>query len=126
MNVRTLVAAIALAVMLAGCAAPDRTDADPKPPAGGVLLKGAGATFPSPLYKLWFATYQRDHGKTLLKYDAVGSGEGIRRFIGRSVKPEELVDFGASDAAMSDAEMAPGSQGRDTGAGDRRQRRARL
>jgi phosphate transport system substrate-binding protein len=105
MHVRTLVAAIALAVMLAGCGATDRPDAASRPPAGGVLLKGAGATFPSPLYQLWFSTYQRDHGKTLVKYEAVGSGEGIRRFIGKGVKPEELVDFGASDAAMSDAEM---------------------
>src|SRR5262249_51981753 len=37
---------------------------------------------------------------------AVGSGEGTRRFIGQNVKPEEQVDFGASDAAMTDQDMA--------------------
>jgi len=36
----------------------------------------------------------------------VGSGEGIRRFIGKHVAAEERVDFGASDAAMSDADIA--------------------
>jgi phosphate transport system substrate-binding protein len=41
-----------------------------------------------------------------IAYDAVGSGEGIRRFTGVDVKPEETVDFGASDAAMSDEQAA--------------------
>ena len=35
-----------------------------------------------------------------ISYDPVGSGEGIRRFL------KQEVDFGASDAAMSDEEMA--------------------
>jgi phosphate transport system substrate-binding protein len=41
----------------------------------------------------------------------VGSGEGIRRFLGKNVKPEELVDFGASDAAMRDEEIAQSPKG---------------
>src|SRR5208283_3250724 len=36
----------------------------------------------------------------------VGSGEGVRRFIGEGVADDQKVDFGASDAAMSDAELA--------------------
>lgn len=75
-------------------------------PADGLVLRGAGATFPLILYKQWFAAYEHDHPDTRITYDAVGSGEGIRRFIGRNVKAKELVDFGASDSAMSDAEMA--------------------
>jgi len=71
-----------------------------------VTLRGAGATFPLILYKRWFTAYQQDHPRTTVLYEAVGSGEGIRRFIGRSVKEEERVDFGASDAAMTDEEMA--------------------
>ena len=43
MNVRALAAAIALAVMLAGCAAPDREDADPTPPAGRRAPEGRGS-----------------------------------------------------------------------------------
>ena len=93
-----------------GCSSPEQT-AEAKAPAGGVLLRGAGATLPSPLYKEWFAAYQSGHPDTAVSYDSVGSGEGIRRFLGRNVKPEELVDFGASDAAMRDEEIAQSPKG---------------
>jgi phosphate transport system substrate-binding protein len=75
-------------------------------PPGGVLLRGAGATFPSVLYEKWFQVYEAAHPRTLVTYDAVGSGEGVRRFIGAHVDEEERVDFGASDAAMRDDEIA--------------------
>lgn len=80
----------------------------PKPhiPPGGVLLQGAGATFPAVLYQKWFAAYQQQHPQTVVAYDAVGSGEGIRRFVGRAVGQDDRVDFGASDAAMQDEQMA--------------------
>jgi len=71
-----------------------------------VLLKGAGATFPSLLYKNWFASYQKAHPQTVISYDAVGSGEGVRRFVGGHIEAEEQVDFGASDAAMTDEQIA--------------------
>jgi phosphate transport system substrate-binding protein len=70
------------------------------------LIKGAGATFPSLLYKKWFEVYQQNHPQTSISYDAVGSGEGVRRFIGANVKDEDRVDFGASDAAMTDEQTA--------------------
>ena len=44
--------------------------------------------------------------KIVIKYAVVGSGEGVRRFIGKNIAEDEKVDFGASDAAMSDAEIA--------------------
>jgi phosphate transport system substrate-binding protein len=75
-------------------------------PPGATLIEGAGATFPSALYETWFQKYQEAHPKQVIAYDAVGSGEGIRRFIGANVKDEERVDFGASDAAMRDDEIA--------------------
>jgi phosphate transport system substrate-binding protein len=78
----------------------------PSIPPGGVLLQGAGATFPSPLYNKWFTAYQQAHPQTVITYSAVGSGEGIRRFIGRNVTNEEKVDFGASDAALQDNEIS--------------------
>lgn len=101
-----------LASALLGCSASGGA-MKPKPsvPPGGVLLQGAGATFPSVLYQKWFAAYQREHPATVISYDPVGSGEGIRRFIGREVKDEEKVDFGASDAAMRDEDMAKVSAG---------------
>jgi phosphate transport system substrate-binding protein len=83
----------------------------PSIPAGGVLLQGAGATFPSPLYNKWFAAYQQSHPQTVITYESVGSGEGMRRFIGRNVESEEKVDFGASDAALPDGDIAQVSDG---------------
>ena len=97
---------LAASLVMGGCSSSDRGTVEAKAPAGGVLLKGAGATFPSLLYQRWFTTYEASHPTAAIAYDAVGSGEGIRRFSGTNVKPEETVDFGASDAAMSDEQMA--------------------
>ncbi|WP_157067299.1 phosphate ABC transporter substrate-binding protein PstS [Desulfosarcina cetonica] len=62
-------------------------------------LVGAGATFPAPLYQRWIREFAQVSGGFPIFYDAVGSGEGIDRFISGNV------DFGASDAAMTDAQM---------------------
>jgi phosphate transport system substrate-binding protein len=77
-----------------------------KVPPGATILTGAGATFPSLLYKRWFTVYHDSHPDTYIKYAAVGSGEGVRRFVGKNIADDERVDFGASDAAMSDAQIA--------------------
>ncbi|HKB13555.1 MAG TPA: phosphate ABC transporter substrate-binding protein PstS [Vicinamibacterales bacterium] len=84
---------------------PLKTAVKPVPP-GGSLIEGAGATFPAALYDAWFRKYAADHPDRVVAYDAVGSGEGVRRFIGRDVADDERVDFGASDAAMRDDELA--------------------
>jgi phosphate transport system substrate-binding protein len=65
-----------------------------------VRLKGSGASFPFPLYGLWFKEYGKIHRNVTVDYQAKGSGAGIKDFIGRTV------DFAASDAAMTDEEMA--------------------
>lgn len=96
---------VALVVVLIGCSRSE-PEVQPKIPPGAVVLTGAGATFPSVLYKRWFAVYHDSHPNIVIKYAVVGSGEGVRRFIGKNVAAEERVDFGASDAAMSDAEIA--------------------
>jgi phosphate transport system substrate-binding protein len=66
---------------------------------GKVAIKGAGATFPEPLYKRWIQVYEERHPGVAFSYEGVGSGAGIKRFLA------EEVDFGASDAAMSDADL---------------------
>ena len=95
--------------VLTGCSRSE-PEVQAKLPPGTILLTGAGATFPSVLYNRWFAVYHDSHPKIIIKYAAVGSGEGIRRFIGKNIADEERVDFGASDAAMSDAEIERGRQ----------------
>lgn len=64
-----------------------------------VDLQGAGATFPYPLYSKWVAEYQRVDPRARINYQSIGSGGGIRQIT------ERTVDFGASDAAMTDAEL---------------------
>lgn len=66
---------------------------------GSIDLTGAGATFPYPIYGKWFAEYARETG-VKINYQAIGSGGGIRQLT------EGTVDFGASDAPMTDAELA--------------------
>lgn len=61
-------------------------------------LTGAGATFPYPIYSKWFDMY---HDKTGIEinYQSIGSGGGIQQVRAGTV------DFGASDAAISDARL---------------------
>jgi phosphate transport system substrate-binding protein len=63
---------------------------------GGATLTAAGGTFPAPLYQKWFQSFEELHPQVRLSYDAVGSGEGIRRV------NDSNVDFGASDMPLSD------------------------
>jgi phosphate transport system substrate-binding protein len=65
-----------------------------------VRLRGSGASFPFPLYGLWFKEYGKAHRNVVIDYQAKGSGAGIRDFVNKTV------DFAASDAAMTDEEMA--------------------
>ena len=81
------------------------SSASKTPPPGALQLQGAGATFPAPLYKKWLEEYQKRKPNVLLSYDAIGSGEGTKRFMAGTV------DFGASDAALSDEEIAAVSRG---------------
>ncbi len=62
-------------------------------------LNGAGATFPQPVYNKWFTEYATAK-KVQINYQGIGSGGGIKAL------QEGTVDFGASDAPMSDDDMA--------------------
>lgn len=75
-------------------------------PAGSTVLRGAGSTFAAIIVKRWIAAYHGAHAGTYVTYAAVGSGEGVRRFIGKNIGEDEKVDFGASDSAMSDQQIA--------------------
>jgi phosphate transport system substrate-binding protein len=72
---------------------------------GSLELRGAGATFPAPLYQRWISTFAEQHPNLRISYAGVGSGEGIRGFLA-----EEL-DFAGSDAALSDEQMAQVKRG---------------
>ena len=67
---------------------------------GGVTaLQGAGATFPNPLYQKWMSEYGKLHPNVRMDYQSIGSGGGIKQI------QAQTVDFGASDAPMTDEEL---------------------
>jgi phosphate transport system substrate-binding protein len=64
-----------------------------------LLVNGAGATFPYPLYSKWFDVYAKENPGIDFNYQSIGSGGGIRMFSNKTV------DFGASDAPMTDEQI---------------------
>lgn len=70
-----------------------------------VHLTGSGASFPFPLYSTWFKNLSATHKDMQIDYQSKGSGAGIKDFINHTV------DFAASDAAMTDEEMAQVKEG---------------
>lgn len=96
---------LAVVLLAAACGPPrppgeDGEDTTAVAAASGAAtrLVGAGATFPYPIYSRWFAVYARTH-PVEVNYQSIGSGGGIRQIT------EGTVDFGASDAPMSEEEM---------------------
>ncbi len=84
------IAKLTIAAVLLGCCAVLSAE---------VLLNGAGATFPNPLYSKWFREYQNVHPDIQINYQPLGSGAGIKQIT------EGTVDFGASDGPMSDQQI---------------------
>jgi phosphate transport system substrate-binding protein len=67
--------------------------------AGALLINGAGATFPNPIYSKWFDEYHKQNGNIEINYQSVGSGAGIKQVT------DGTVDFGASDGPMNDEQL---------------------
>jgi phosphate transport system permease protein/phosphate transport system substrate-binding protein len=64
-----------------------------------IIINGAGATFPFPLIDTWRVEYQSVNPSTSINYQSIGSGGGVKQFT------EKTVDFGASDAPLSEEEI---------------------
>jgi phosphate transport system substrate-binding protein len=64
-----------------------------------LLINGAGATFPYPIYSKWFDEYHKKNGNVQFNYQSVGSGAGIKQVT------EGTVDFGATDGPMNDEQL---------------------
>jgi phosphate transport system substrate-binding protein len=65
-----------------------------------MMLNGAGATFPYPIYSKWFDEYARVDPSVRFNYQSIGSGGGQKQILAQTV------DFGASDGPMSDENLA--------------------
>jgi len=68
--------------------------------AAEILINGAGATFPYPLYSKWFGEYAKIDPSVKFNYQSIGSGGGIKQITAGTV------DFGASDKPLTDADLA--------------------
>ena len=69
-----------------------------------MMINGAGATFPYPIYSKWFDEYAKVDPSVRFNYQSIGSGGGQKQIMAQTV------DFGASDGPMSDDNLskAPG------------------
>jgi phosphate transport system substrate-binding protein len=69
-----------------------------------IMINGAGATFPYPIYSKWFDEYAKVDPSVRFNYQSIGSGGGQKQILAQTV------DFGASDGPMSDDNLskAPG------------------
>jgi phosphate transport system substrate-binding protein len=89
-TLKTILAGIRLLACVACTAAAPHVEAQ---------VRGAGATFPAPIYQQWFAQFSKQTGTTV-DYQSVGSGKGY------DALKNKTVDFGASDAPLSAQEEA--------------------
>jgi phosphate transport system substrate-binding protein len=64
-----------------------------------LLINGAGASFPNPIYSKWFDEFHKANSSIQINYQSVGSGAGIKQ------ATDGTVDFGASDGPMSDEQL---------------------
>ena len=87
---KSIVFSAMMALTLAACNGGTRNE---------VRLQGAGATFPNPLYQKWLSEYGKLNPNVKIDYQSIGSGGGIKQIQARTV------DFGASDAPMTDTEL---------------------
>ncbi len=68
-----------------------------------VLVNGAGATFPYPIYVVWFDQFHRLRPEAMINYQPVGSRAGVRQL------EAGVLDFGASDMPLPDSELSAAS-----------------
>src|ERR1700745_2505073 len=65
-----------------------------------MMINGAGATFPYPIYSKWFDEYAKVDSSVRFNYQSIGSGGGQKQILAQTV------DFGASDGPMTDDNLA--------------------
>ncbi|WP_430810321.1 MULTISPECIES: phosphate ABC transporter substrate-binding protein PstS [unclassified Carboxylicivirga] len=95
---KKLLTILLIGAVMGACQTGNKKGADNKA-SDSVSIAAAGATFPMPYYNMIIKDYIGKTG-TLVTYGGIGSGGGIK-----SLK-DKVVDFGATDAFLSDAKMA--------------------
>jgi phosphate transport system substrate-binding protein len=90
-------ASAAVAIWMAAAASPAFSET--------LGLRGAGSTFSAPLYDRWISGFIHVNPSIAVNYEAVGSGEGVARFVGNAV------DFAGSDVPLPASEAAKVARG---------------
>lgn len=67
---------------------------------GQIRLQGSGASFPKPIYEKWVSEYGKANPNVSIDYQSTGSGAGQKAILAKTV------DFGASDAPVSNEDSA--------------------
>src|SRR5579863_6050358 len=99
----TIISGVIVGTLAVSCS---KNPASTSPASGGnapsesTLINGAGSTFDYPAFTKWFEVYAAVDTNVQFNYQSIGSGGGLRQFVAQTV------DFGASDAPMSDEMIA--------------------
>ena len=108
--IRLILLTVVLALVAAACGSGSGATGDGASSNGSeaesVSLLGAGASFPAPLYQEWIGAYRQVEPNVSINYQSIGSGGGVEQFIGQQT------DFGASDAFLTDEELADATAAR--------------
>src|SRR6266581_5728303 len=101
---------LGLTLILAACGGSSSTSSGSGTPSGQTCpstsqLNAAGSTFINPLFSKMFSEYPNAKCGLNVNYQSVGSGAGINDLL------QGIVDFGATDAPMSDAQLATSTKG---------------
>ncbi len=93
-----------MVVLLGGCTGPSSSAPGATASTAGkeisVPITGAGSTFVMPAMSKWTYAYSQANPNAAVNYQSVGSGAGIAQY------KAGTVDFGATDAPLSDKEQA--------------------
>ncbi len=100
-----VVVSVLAALLASACGGGQPADTAAAPQGAVLVINGAGATFPYPIYSKWFDEYHKSHPETQINYQSIGSGGGIRQV------SNQTVFFGATDGPMTDEQLkaAPGA-----------------
>jgi len=93
-----------VALGFAGCGGANNASSTSAGGSSEIKLQGAGSTFANPLYQKWFSEYNKAHPSMKFDYQSIGSGGGIKQFSSKTV------DFGGTDAPMTDDQIKAAGQ----------------
>src|SRR5512142_581689 len=96
----SLAAVLSLFVFLIACSSENKSGVvSPNANGNPNNITGAGSTFVYPVMSRWIADYQKENPAVRINYQSIRSGGGIQQL------KKGLVDFGASDAALTDEQL---------------------